>query len=388
MNQKFKGCKAHFPGVKIVHVTDLALPHIGGVEYVVHRYSTMQSAEGHESCVITTRLPDTQRAEKIGDVKYIRLSKPGMVLRIPFLLKKFKPDIVHTHSYLSSFTLSYLWKINRRIPILRHIHDVYIGKYEEYSGWEGSRLYEHFEKISITREYSGYITPSRYTKSRLIALGLPAEEIHVVPPGINIEKFKTGNPEYVRRKHGIPEKSKIIGFVGRLSTGKGPQDLIEAARELDAHIILVGPNPNPRTSGILGIEDMLKNMVKKYGMAGRVIFAGKIKEEEVPHYYASFDIFCLPSISEGFGMSIAEALAAGKPVVSYNTTAIPELVKNGYNGFLVEPGDIGALREKLFLLLNDNGLYEKLRKNTRKSVERYTWENSYRILMKVYSRYL
>ncbi len=374
--------------MKIAHLTDLALPHVGGVEYVVYRYSTMQREIGHESLVITTKLPKTKRRETRSGVPYYRFSKAGLFFLPLSLLKKAKPDIVHTHSYIAAFALSYLSKINPQIPILRHIHDVYIGKYKEYSGWEGSTMYERFEKLTITLPYDGYITPSQYTRRKLIELGILSSKIHVVPPGIEIEKFGKSNGTYVREKYEIPRDKKIIGFVGRLSTGKGPQDLIEAARELDAYIVLVGPNPDPKTSGIKGIKENLQRMVKKYGMEKRVIFAGKIRDAEIPLFYDSFDIFCLPSISEGFGMSIGEALASGKPVVSYDTTAIPEIVKDGHNGFLVKPRDVESLKDRLEILLNNEDIYKKMSANARKSVMNYTWENSLKRLMKVYSLYL
>ncbi len=375
--------------MKFVHVTDIALPHIGGVELVVARYSTMQRGEGHESHVITTTLPETRKFEKIDGVAYHRLSKIGMATAILHKIKKIEPDLIHTHSYIAAPVLSYLHRIAPSIPIIRHIHDVYIGKYEEYSGWEGSKLYENFEKYIIKLPYTAYITPSQYTKGKLVEIGIEKERIHVVHPGVDIDKFARSDGRYARKKHKIPENAKIIGFVGRLSTGKGPQYLIEAAKGLkNTYVILVGPNPNPRTSGILGIEDVLRKMVKKYGMEDRVVFAGRVRDFEIPLYYDSFDVFCLPSISEGFGMSIAEALAAGKPVVSFRTTAIPEIVKHGHNGLLAEPKNVEDLREKLQTLLEDEDLYQKLKKNSRNSIERYTWENSYKKLMDVYKLYL
>ncbi len=374
--------------MKFIHVTDLAYPHIGGVEYVVMKYSSMQTKEGHRAIVITSKLPGTRKNESIEKVRYIRLPKSGMITKTPFFIKKEKPSLVHTHSYLSAVSLSFLWKVHRKIPILRHIHDVYIGKLEEYTGWEGSKLYEKLEKYLISLDYTGYITPSNYTKKRLIEIGLDKDRIHVVHPGVDLHKFGKSDGTYARKKHKIPENKKIIGFVGRLSTGKGPQFLIEAAKDLDAYIILIGPNPDPKTSGIVGIENELREMAKKYNIEKRVIFAGKVKDWELPLYYDSFDIFCLPSLSEGFGMSIAEALASGKPVVSFRTTAIPEIVKHGYNGLLAEPKNIKDLRKKLEALLTDDSLYNRLSKNTRKSVEQFSWENSYKTLMRVYSKYL
>ncbi len=375
--------------MKFLHVTDVAYPHIGGVEYVVLRYSSMQRREGHRSYVITTRLPGTERRENVEGVEYIRLSKLGMATSILGEIRRMEPDLIHTHSYLSALTLSYLHRIRRDLPIIRHIHDVYMGKYEDYSGWEGAGAYEHLEKFAVKRDFTAYITPSQYTKSRLVELGIEERRIHVVHPGVDVERFGRSDGNYVRGRYKIPERMKIVGFVGRLSTGKGPQYLIEALKNVDdAFIVLVGPNPDPKTSGILGIEDRLRKMVSEYGMENRVVFAGKIRDEEVPLFYDSFDIFCLPSISEGFGMSIAEALASGKPVVSFRTTAIPEIVKHGFNGLLAEPRNVEDLREKLVALLRDENLYDKLMKNARKSVEEFTWENSYRRLMQVYSLYL
>jgi len=175
--------------MRFLQVSDVALPHIGGVEYVVHRYSTMQRADGHESFVITTRLPNTRNFEKINKVPYHRLSKFEMGTTIISKIKKIKPNLIHSHSYIAAPVLSYFHKINPNIPILRHIHDVYIGKYEEYSGWEGSKIYERFEGFIVKLPYTGYITPSKYTKSKLVELGLPQEKIHVVHPGVDIEKF-------------------------------------------------------------------------------------------------------------------------------------------------------------------------------------------------------
>ncbi len=374
--------------MKFMHVADVAYPHIGGVEYVVYRYSKMQTERGHSAVVVSSLMKGVPRRESMEGVKYIRLSKASLAISVPRMVKKMKPDLVHTHSYISALSLSFLWRINPRIPILRHIHDIYIGKLEEYSGWGAAGVYKNVEKILVKLKYTGYIVPSRYTKNMLIKIGLSADEINIVHPGVDINKFGKSNGKYVRKKHGIPEEKKIIGFVGRLSTGKGPQYLINAAKDLDAYVILVGPNPDPRTSGIVGIREYLERKVREYGMKRRVIFAGKVKEYELPLYYDSFDIFCLPSLSEGFGMSIAEALAAGKPVVSFRTAAIPEIVKHGYNGLLAEVKNVDELREHLRALLTDENLYGKLSSNARKSVEKYSWENSYRSLMSTYARYL
>ena len=84
--------------MKIVHVSDLALPHIGGVEYVVYKYSTMQRNIGEKPVVITTKLFNTERREIKEGVPYYRLSKAGMIFAVLSLIKKINPDIVHTHS--------------------------------------------------------------------------------------------------------------------------------------------------------------------------------------------------------------------------------------------------------------------------------------------------
>jgi len=374
--------------MKFVHIADVAYPHIGGVEYVVYRYSKMHAGDGHRAYVISSKMKDVANRENIDGVNYIRISKYALATKLPKYINNIKPDLVHTHSYIGALSLSLLWKINKNIPILRHIHDVYIGKLKEYSGWDISKIYERLERILITLPYTGFIVPSAYTGNMLVKLGVPQSMINVVNPGVDVDKFGKSDGTYARKKYNIPSDKKIVGFVGRISTGKGPQFLIEVAKSLDAYFVMVGPNPNPKTSGIVGIRKELERKAKEYGIEERVIFTGKVEEWELPLYYDSFDIFCLPSLSEGFGMSIIEAMAAGKPVVSFDTTAIPEIVKHGYNGLLAKLKDVEDLREKLVALLSNTTLYEKLAANAKEFSHRYTWEASYSRLMEVYNNYL
>jgi glycosyltransferase involved in cell wall biosynthesis len=104
-----------------------------------------------------------------------------------------------------------------------------------------------------------------------------------------------------------------------------------------------------------------------------VTFTGSISDDDVRHEYDRCDIFCLPSVQEGFGIVFLEAMAMGKPVVSTTAAAIPEVVQHGETGILVAPGDVHALAGALLLLLIDHERRERYGAAGRRRVEQYDW---------------
>jgi glycosyltransferase involved in cell wall biosynthesis len=120
-------------------------------------------------------------------------------------------------------------------------------------------------------------------------------------------------------------------------------------------------------------SDMYKRKIllkaNSVGLKDIIIFTGF--RENIPEMLSSFDIFVLPSRSEGFGRVNLEAMAMGKPVVSTNVGGIPEVVSNGVTGILVEPGNSKALSHAIMRLLNDPPLRESMGREGRKRVEQY-----------------
>ncbi len=211
------------------------------------------------------------------------------------------------------------------------------------------------------------ITVSQYLKRQLLdSYKINEEMIQVIYNCINTERF---NPEVegdeIRRKYGLSD-IPIILYLGRLAPYKGVQYLIKAIplilRERpEAKFLIAGS----RRYDMLDLPGMAKSL----GVKESVIFTGFVPDRLVPKFYASCDIFCYPSLWEGFGLPVAEAGATGKPVVAFRTGALPEIVENESTGFLVEP-DNTELAEAVIAMLEDEKRRRKMGQEARNRISR------------------
>jgi N-acetyl-alpha-D-glucosaminyl L-malate synthase BshA len=206
----------------------------------------------------------------------------------------------------------------------------------------------------------------------------------VIPNGIDSEKFKNLSQEKIRDELNIKQNETIIIFIGTLKPVKGVQYLIEAMeilrqKNLDVKLLLIGDGKEKQN---------LEKLVKKLKLEKHVKFIGKIQNEEIPKYMALSNIFVLPSLSEGFPLTILEAMACGLPIVTTMVRGIPEVVEDGENGFLVEPKNPKEIAEKVLLLLKDDKLREKISNNNKEKAKKYSWENVVEKLEKVYLKVL
>jgi len=135
-------------------------------------------------------------------------------------------------------------------------------------------------------------------------------------------------------------------------------------------------------------EEELRQLVERLSLGNWVSFIGKIPNEKIPEYLAASDVFVLPSLSEGLPNVILEAMASGLPIVASKVGGLPEMIKNGENGFLVEPKSPEQIAKKVLLLLGDNELKEKISKNNKEKAKDYSWESIVIKLEKVYQSLL
>lgn len=370
--------------MKILQISDLALPHVGGIEKVVWKYSSLLVSRGHKVKILTSRIPNTPSYQIIDGVEFRRV--PRYLLTLPsYYTADF--DVIHTHSYFSFISLG-LEKKMRKSVILKHVHSVYGSELHEFTGWSFSRIFSKMEKYLLSTDCSGIIVPSNYTKSRLVELGVKGE-IHVLPHGVEYTNYPSR--ENARERLGIPKNAVVVGFIGRISRGKGPQDIALVWAEIkkrvpNAILIFVGPEPRVSISGIKGNMEEVKRILKESKSLSSVIFAGMVDENMMPYYISSFDLLVSPSINEGFGMSILNSMAAGVPVVAYRNTAIPEMVGNA--GILVETGNIQALRDSIISILTDSNLLMEYSSRARERASSYSWDKTIDSLINIYSHYL
>jgi len=223
----------------------------------------------------------------------------------------------------------------------------------------------------------GFIANSSETKKYLCELGADSDKVFVSLQTIDIFKWKRSSEGWKdskdKLKHELNLKSKVILYVGRLETIKGIQFLFEAYQYInkelkDTSVLIVG-------SG--SYESNLKEYCRQKGLLDNVIFAGYKQPDELLRYYALADILVFPTLWDQFGLVVIEALASGLPVIcSQFAGSAEDLIKEGSNGFIIDPHDTKKMADLLSKVLTDNDLLRKLKLGALESIKDFTIEKS------------
>ncbi|MFX1395316.1 MAG: glycosyltransferase family 4 protein, partial [Promethearchaeota archaeon] len=236
-------------------------------------------------------------------------------------------------------------------------------------------VYEKFLKriICVSNSLKERLTQLKIKKSKLVMIpnGVDTNEFIRIPHSTFLDKYIDGKKDYKR-----------VVFVGRLDFQKGVEYLIRAiptviSKHEKVHFFILG-NGN--------LEITLKKLAKELKIQNYITFLDFIPLEKMPDFYSSADIFCLPSLHEGFPLSIAESLSIGLIIVASAIEGVPEAIKEGYNGFLAKPGNVMDLSAKLLKALNLNEEKIKVIQNNNIELSRakYSWEKIIREIVKVY----
>lgn len=205
-----------------------------------------------------------------------------------------------------------------------------------------TQRHKRFQIEPAIRQAEGVTVVSDALRQFLVQQGFGDKPIDVIPNGVDAELFRPRDKGECARELGIASRGKTVVFVGQLLEVKGVIYLIEAVERLvaggrDISVYLVGEG-----SGRPAYEAE----VARRGLSGRIRFVGNRPHSEIAVWMGAGDVFCLPSIREGFPNVVLEALFSGRPVVASRVGGIPEMV-NEKNGCLVEPGDPAALADAL-----------------------------------------
>jgi glycosyltransferase involved in cell wall biosynthesis len=195
----------------------------------------------------------------------------------------------------------------------------------------------------LARKTSKIVAVSHIVKSLLMERDhIDPSKINVIYNGIDTDRFQSYlTKEEARDKLGLPAESLVIGTVGRLEKPKGQLHLIRAFGKVseqnpDTKLVIVGTG---------SLESSLKSDVSRQRIDDSVIFLGL--RRDIPDILRAFDIFVMPSLSEGFPMALLEAMSLALPVIVTPVGGIPELVTDERNGIFVPPADESALAKKI-----------------------------------------
>ena len=231
------------------------------------------------------------------------------------------------------------------------------------------------------RSVARLVAVSEDNRRRLIELyRVPAGKIRTIYNGFDPLLLADGAPATLRPELGLSDDQPLILVLGRLSANKGQRYLIEAAPAILArfpgvHFVFAG-NPEGRAD--------LDQRIRDLGLESHFSMLGF--RSDVVNLLKSSDLFVLPSLAEGFSLSLVEAMAAGVPVVATRVGGAAEALEDGRNGFLVPPGDVGALERAVITALSlDAQSRESVRRAARQTAQRFSFDETARRMLEIYS---
>ncbi len=255
------------------------------------------------------------------------------------------------------------------VPIVAHHHHL------DPSPW--NRLIER----RVLAESERIITVSQFSKRQLASeLGVSPARVETVPNGVD-ERFTPGPAEARLRARYQLGDGPVALFLGGLKPRKNLPFLLDAWGEIAA----ARPGVTLVIAGHGSLAGRLRRQAEGLGSGARVVFAGRVREEEKVAHYRLADVFLFPSALEGFGLAVGEAMSCGLPVVVSDQGALPELIADGEGGFVCRADDRRAFAQATLRLFHEEDLRRRFGLFNRDRVEReFRWPLAARRVIEIY----
>ena len=381
--------------MNICMVSDLFDTPYGGGPVVIKRFMEKLMERGHNITIITSKYKNKETLEKRENLGIYRF--PSIVLpktqgeyafsfpnpkRIREIYEREKIDVIHCH-FPSLLALACVLEARKMsVPSVATNHllsETFFSNFFLHTRKSKALFYKTLN--SFYNHMDIVICPSLYGVKTLKKYGLNTKAI-VLSNGINLSSFNPNlNYKQFLKEFKLDEDTEKILYVGRLMKEKGLDVLLEAysivnSKISDTELIVVG-------KGYL--QKDLEELAVKLGLEN-VIFTGFISDTLLKQAYASSDIFVLSSYAEIQPLVLLEALAMGLPAIGTNVGGIPEMIINGWNGYIVNPGDCEGLAEGIIKILTDKRLKERFSDNSLKMAKSHDIERSTDKLERLYNK--
>ncbi|HRE80167.1 MAG TPA: glycosyltransferase [Opitutaceae bacterium] len=369
--------------MKICMMTNTYLPHVGGVARSVSTFAEEFRRRKHQVLVVAPEFegkPLTRRQEAIVErvPALQKFNGSDFSVRLPLAtalsqrLDDFQADIIHAHHPFLLGDSALRIGASKNVPVIFTHHTRY-EDYTHYVPFDSPTLKD--VAINLSTQFAnlcdGVIAPSQ-SIARLIKKRGVTVPIRVVPTGIPVKLFAAGDGARFRKKFKIPANAFVVGHVGRLAPEKNLGYLAEAValmvkQKRDARFLVVGGGPS---------EEQIKEIFTRHGIAHHLILAGKHTGRALADGYCAMDVFAFASQSETQGMVVAEAMAAGLPVVALNASGVREVVRHEKNGFLLAARTPAKIFASHLLRLHErNDEREAFAQAAKETAEEFSQEN-------------
>ncbi len=228
------------------------------------------------------------------------------------------------------------------------------------------------------------ITISEFSKSEIIKYaGYSPDKIEIIYPAVDHDIYYKTRDKSILKGSNISDSCKIILYVGSEEPRQNVDALIKAFSEVkkqlpEVKLIKIG-NPH-----LHGAREKILELIKNLNLQKDIIFMDYVLEEELPKWYNAADLVVYPCSYAGFGMPPLEAMACGTPVITSNSTSLPEVV--GKAGIMVDPHEIPDLSSNMYNVLTDNDLAKNMSINGLKRSKIFNWEESARKTVEIYEK--
>lgn len=340
--------------IRILHVAQAA----GGVDRYIRMLLKYLDKEKFENILVCSQdfheedykgLLDS--FEQIEMTRAIGRTDLKAIKEVRALIKKYNPDIVYAHS--------------SKAGAIARVADIGIKNCCVYNphGWafnmrcsaKKKAMYTAIEKIAAPFCEKIICISDAEKQSALEKKICREDKLQVIFNGVDIEAYESGEHGTVKRSSlGIPEDAYVVGMVGRISPQKAPDVFVKMAKLVkdeipNAHFVIVGSGNQ---------EAEIRKYAEENKFADSLHITGWV--DDPMSYVELFDVACLLSRWEGFGLALPEYMMAGKPIVASRVDAIPNIIRNGENGLLVEVDDATGASEAVLQIYRDRSLKDKL----------------------------
>ena len=328
--------------MNICMFTNTYLPHVGGVARSVHSFAEDLRRRGNNVLIVAPTFPGCSFSSDKGNVLRVPAIQNfngidfSVRIPIPFFIEEridtFKPDVIHSHHPFLLGDAAIRAAYRRNLPLVFTHHTLY-EQYTHYVSADSEIMQQL--AINLSTEYANHCTrvvaPSESIASLIASRGVTST-IEVIPTGVDVDHFQSGDGDKFRHAHDIPKDVFVLGHLGRLAPEKNLDYLcdsvIHAMRKSSRQLrfLVVGTGRS---------EAHITEKFQEAGCAHQLIMAGKKEGTDLVDAYNAMDLFVFSSKSETQGMVLAEAMSASLPVIALDASGTREVVQDKENGRLL-----------------------------------------------------